>query len=148
MMTLDPALKNASGTVGNNFYGSIELTPKYIGTDCLAFVKNSILYSGTSYLWKDTVFRRFLYNEPSCYIIISRKADDFDTRSINLRKVVPGDVFYYLGHIGIVVSNDGTGMIEGLKFIEAYYNGSTSYVDNTRTLLLLDIKQWTIVRLK
>jgi hypothetical protein len=162
---LDPDLKkDVVGTTGKAFHDDTapyDVSPDHIGTDCVGLAKNSIMYPGTTYVWNSGIFRR--YPSPnidaslSTTIVTSDDPNQLQTE--NLKKIVPGDIFYYGGwengkyighHIGIIQSTDGTGVQASISLIEAYFDGDICYANNTRTVQDLTDKNraWEIVRLK
>ena len=146
-----------NGTDANGF--SYNFAPNHIGTDCVGFAKNSVSYSGSSYQWNNKT-RNYPFPANGLSVQIAAQTDSNDQRIRELKNVVPGDVFYYWeldkngnmvgDHIGIILSSDGTGSLQGIRLVEAYFFITVAYVNNIRSLSDIDGlgKNWVIVRLQ
>jgi hypothetical protein len=153
------------------------------GIDCVGLVHRSIQASQAQYtggmlfpsgtILQDSSMANYstnsLFNwrkkpgQHSAFInVLTFRQDDKSKRTEALKKVIPGDIFYYVtdqegnGHIGIVLSTTSTetGAEDGIRLIESVYNtkdgirfgGVVSY--RTIRNLTDDGKDWTIGRLK
>jgi hypothetical protein len=148
------------------------------GLDCVAFVHRAIQASQAMYtggmqfpsgtIWQESNMTNYdgnaLFNwrrEPiahDAYInrITFRAEPDITKKTQALKRIIPGDLWYYDGHVGIVLdtTSSETGAEIGIRLIESVYGtlGGIQYggVVNYRTLADLTNggRAWTIGRLK
>ncbi len=159
------------------------------GTDCLGFVQRAALYKENSYKWRakmlpsgyaetgsvidaptahNRIYPRILTDAlevglNTSYVYSDLILDEEQAEiANNIRRIVPGDIFYYgnPGHIAIVnavaYEDDGTADLSGITLIEATYEWNDS--PNRRALFVLNKntvqsytglnRGWKIVRLR
>ena len=151
----------------------------HMGTDCVGFVQRSASYSGNTYLLDDygeatwgasdvsegTGTRRLLQKDSNINLFTSLfdktqySADGATPASSKeiASRIVPGDVFFYDGHIGIVQdvtalqnANPGNkiGVLNCIATIESTWGGNTCHVTRRRFSDYESRSNWVIARLK
>lgn len=146
------------------------------GVDCIGFVSRIASYTDNSYTWEDVesqtihnTNRHFVdVNYPtygggdSVYITDSDNLNDDETAILDLEKVKPGDLMYYIGsngsHITMVldvedINSDGIISLGEVSLIESTWSEQREIVfwasvTNINTLSSYSGTEWNIVRLK
>jgi hypothetical protein len=144
---------------------------KGAGTDCLSFIQRSASYTGNNYTW--TVNFPLGENEGNIWWDDERHSNirfpstannysyEIESRPVinqelpDLKRVVPGDIVFYTGHIMIVNKIDIDGdrsdiQMEDIHLIEATFGSTWGKVCNHRTLQErhTNDKDWVIWRLR
>jgi len=156
------------------------------GLDCVGFSQGSASYSGNPYLWPNLaedawksanlaqdiaqdnrVLLSDSANTSQYFAQISTSSNFAVSQSFvdSLKKVVPGDIFFYGHHIGVVQSvnmeqlnsfqlatatqQSVEDLLSSITTIESFFWGNVNYVDH-RTIKTINTNgsDWRIVRLK
>lgn len=150
------------------------------GTDCVGFLQRSASYTDSPYYWVDNWDDKFFLKDREwgdsrgktsyTYSIFSKmisKKNPLGGQSLDLEKIIPGDIVYYdslinaenenanWSHIMMVlevVNTEDNRVVSpsDVKLIEATYSTSGGFgkTYNQKTLADLSNKNWVIVRLK